>query len=47
MGVFHRYPTYRLLQFCYVPATSATLLAFFGAATNSTNETSKADGTCH
>jgi heme/copper-type cytochrome/quinol oxidase subunit 3 len=41
----------RLLMVCYVPATSATFLAFFSfflaVAINSTNETNKAVGTCH
>ncbi len=39
----------RLLKVCYVPATSATFLAFFsfflGVAINSTNETNKAGST--
>jgi hypothetical protein len=38
----------RLLKVCYVPTTSATLLAFFSfflaVAINSTNETNKAGG---
>ncbi len=38
---------YRLLQVCYAPTTSAKVLAFFAASTNSTNETSKAGSTCH
>jgi hypothetical protein len=38
----------RLLKFCYVRATtSTTVLAFFAAATASTNETNKAGGMCH
>ncbi len=41
----------RLLMVCYVPATSATFLAFFSfilaAAINSTNEANKAGGMCH
>ncbi len=36
-----------LKKVCYVPTTSAALLAFFVAATKSTKETNKADGTCH
>ncbi len=37
----------RLLKVCYVPATSATFLAFFLAvAIDSTNEANKAGGTC-
>jgi hypothetical protein len=43
----HRYLINRLLKFCYVPATSATVLAFFASATNSPNETNKAGGMCH
>ena len=39
----------RLLKVCYVPATSATFLAFFSfflaLAINSTNEANKAGGT--
>ncbi len=46
-GQKHRYLVYRLLKFCYVLATSATVLAFFAAATNSTNETNKAGIMCH
>jgi hypothetical protein len=38
---------YRLLKVCNVPTTSATFLAFFAAATISTNETNKAGGACH
>jgi hypothetical protein len=38
---------YILLKVCYVPTTSATFLAFFAAANNSTNETNKAGSTCH
>ncbi len=38
---------YRLLKVCYVPATSTTFLAFFAAATNSTNEINKGGSTCH
>jgi hypothetical protein len=41
----------RVLKVCYVPATSAACLAsfffFFATATNSTNGTIKAGGTCH
>jgi hypothetical protein len=38
----------RLIKVCYVPATSATFLAFFLAvAINNSNETCKAGGTCH
>jgi hypothetical protein len=43
----HRYLIYRLLKLCYVPAASTKVLAFFAAATDSTNETNKAGGTCH
>jgi hypothetical protein len=49
----HRYrkSLNRLLKVCYVPATSAVLIAFFSsflaAAINSTNEANKAAGTCH
>ncbi len=38
---------YRLPKVCYVPATSATFLAFFAASTISTNETNKAGGMWH
>jgi hypothetical protein len=52
LGVSNLSPTYidierknRLLKVCYVPATSATFLAFFVAvAINSTNEANKAGG---
>jgi hypothetical protein len=49
----HRYrkSLNRLLKVCYVPATSAVLVAFFSyffaAAINSTNEANKAAGTRH
>jgi hypothetical protein len=52
MQLIHRYQKYlnRLLKVCYVPATSAVLIAFFSsflsAAINSTNEANKATGTC-
>jgi hypothetical protein len=41
------YKEYRLLKFCYVPATSGTSSKafFFAAATNSSNETNKAGST--
>ncbi len=38
---------YRLLKVCYVPTTSVTFQLIFAAATNSTNETNQAGGTCH
>jgi len=47
----HRYrkSLNRLLKVCYVPATSAVLIAFFSsffvAAINSANEANEADGT--
>jgi hypothetical protein len=38
----------RLLKCFYVPATSAaSSKGIFAAATNSTNQTNKAGGTCH
>ncbi len=49
----HRYRKYlnRLLQVCYVPATSAVLITFFScffaAAINSTNEANKAASMHH
>ncbi len=46
LGDTHRYHLYRLLKFCYVPVTSAAVLAFFAAASNST-ETNKAGNTYH
>ncbi len=37
----------RLLKFCYMPAISAAVFkGIFAAATNSTNQTNKAGGTC-
>ncbi len=44
----HRYlKKNRLLRFCYVPATcAAPSECTFAAATNSTKQTTKADGTC-
>jgi hypothetical protein len=48
----HRYrkSLNRLLKVCYVPTTSAVLVAFFSSffvvAINSTNEVNKAAGTC-
>jgi hypothetical protein len=52
-GLDHRYKKYlnRLLKVCYVPATSAILIAFcssfFAVAINSTNESNKAAGMRH
>ncbi len=38
----------RMLKFCYVPATStASSKGIIAAATNSTNQTNKAGGSCH
>jgi hypothetical protein len=50
LDLFHRYrkSQNRLLKVCYVPATSAVLIAFFSSffavAINSTNEANKAAG---
>jgi hypothetical protein len=52
-GLPHRYQKYlnRLLKVCYMPVTSAVLIAFFSsfiaAAINSTNEANKAASMWH